>query len=96
MQIRIQDRSRDYHRIIYDVTEVGLTQKVKEQYTVLSNGKDFTIVETAHTLSYGSYGLSDPHIASHLDCPAVVIAEGEPKKLLTRALLPNVALKLKM
>jgi BioD-like phosphotransacetylase family protein len=79
--------SRDYHRIIHEV-EADLTQKVKDQYVVLSKGKDFTIVETAHTLSYGSYtGLSAPHIASYLDCPAVVIAEGDPKKIIDKSII---------
>ena len=84
---RIFNVSRDYHRIIHDV-KGDLLQKVKEQYAALSKGKDFTIVETAHTLSYGSYtGLSAPQIASYLGCPAVVVAEGEPKKIVDKSII---------
>ncbi len=87
---------RDYHRIIHDVKESDLTQKVQERYALLSQGKDFTIVETAHTLSYGSYtGLSAPQIASDLKCPAVLIAEGEPEKIIDKSIIAQRCFEVK-
>ena len=90
--------SHDYHRILYDVKDEGkekgkdngtdLTQKLCERYSLLSQGKDFMIIETAHTMSYGSYtGLSAPQISAVLDVPGLLVAEGKPEKIVDKSIM---------
>ncbi len=83
--------SRDYHRILHDLKSgTDLTELLKERYTHLSQGKDFMIIETAHTLSQGSYtGLSAPEIASVLKCPGLLIAEGEPDTIVDKSIIAH-------
>ena len=61
---------------------------LKERFCELSQGKDFMIIEAAHTMSYGSYaGLSAPQIAQVLGCPGLLIAEGKPEKVVDKSLM---------
>jgi BioD-like phosphotransacetylase family protein len=61
---------------------------LKERFCELSQGKDFMIIEAAHTMSYGSYaGLSAPQIAQVLGCPGLLIAEGTPEKVIDKSLM---------
>ena len=88
--------SKDYHRILHDVEEPDLTETLKKRYSRLHQEKDFLIVETAHTMSYGSYtGLSAPQIAAALDCPGVLIAEGEPEKIYDKSVIAHHCFKVK-
>lgn len=81
--------SQDYHRILHDVKE-PLTEELTERYHQLHQGKDFMIIETAHTMSYGSYtGLSAPEIASALTCPGILVAEGEPEKVVDKSMMAH-------
>ncbi len=80
--------SHDYHRILHDVKDTDFSHKLKERYKKLSQGKDFTILESAHTMSYGSYtGLSAPEIAAVLKCPALLVAEGTPEKIVDKSIM---------
>ncbi|MBU7027113.1 MAG: phosphotransacetylase family protein [Theionarchaea archaeon] len=80
--------SHDYHRILHDVKEPDHTERLTQQYTQLHQGKDFMIIETAHTLSYGSYmGLSAPQIAAGLDVPGLLVAEGEPERIVDKSII---------
>jgi BioD-like phosphotransacetylase family protein len=80
--------SQDYHKTISEVGEHDFTEALKERYDVLSKGKDFMIIEAAHTISYGSYmGLSAPQIASHLECPALLVAAGMADKIIDKSII---------
>lgn len=81
--------SKDYHRIMHDLeAQTDLTPLLTQRYQELSEGKDFTIIETAHTLSYGSYtGLSAPQIGSQLGVPALLITEGTSEKIIDKSVM---------
>ncbi|MGD2249398.1 MAG: AAA family ATPase [Candidatus Methanofastidiosia archaeon] len=80
--------SQDYHRIIHDLDETNIQAALKNRFLTLSEGKDFLIIESAHTISYGSYtGLSAPQIAAQLNIPGIVIAEGDPEKIIDKSLI---------
>ncbi|MBU6996389.1 MAG: phosphotransacetylase family protein [Theionarchaea archaeon] len=83
--------SKDYHRIMHDLEpETDFTHLLMERYQQLSRGKDFTIIETAHTLSYGSYtGLSAPQIGSQLGVPAVLVTEGTSEKIIDKSVMAD-------
>lgn len=82
--------SQNYDRIIHDLKKTDFTAALKSRYTQLSQGKDFMIIETAHTVSYGSYaGLSAPQIASVLNCPGLLIAEGTPEKIVDKSIIAD-------
>lgn len=72
----LRDKETDFHSLL------------KERFCELSQGKDFMIIEAAHTMSYGSYaGLSAPQIAQVLGCPGLLIAEGAPEKVIDKSLM---------
>ena len=83
--------SRDYHRILHDLKEgEDFTDILRKRYAQLAQGKDFMLIETAHTMSYGSYtGLSAPQVAAVLDCPGLLIAEGEPDTIIDKSIIAN-------
>ncbi len=87
---------RDYHRIVHDLREPDFTGLLKRRYDELSQGKDFTLIESAHTLSYGAYaGLSAPQVASVLGCPGLLIAEGAPEKVIDKSIMASHCFKIK-
>jgi BioD-like phosphotransacetylase family protein len=88
--------SQDYHRIIHDLDETDVVAALKNRFLTLSEGKDFMIIESAHTISYGSYtGLSAPQIAAQLKIPGIVIAEGDPEKIIDKSLIAQRCFKVK-
>lgn len=88
--------SQDYHRIIHDLNETDVAAALKDRYTTLCEKKDFMIIESAHTISYGSYtGLSAPQIAAQLKIPGIVVAEGDPDKIIDKSLIAQRCFKVK-
>ena len=82
--------SHDYHRILHDVEEPDLTQELQDRYQHLSKGKDFMIIETGHTMSYGSFtGLGAPQVAAVLDVPGILVAEGDPEKIVDKSIMAD-------
>ncbi len=82
--------SHDYHRILHDVEEPDFTEELINRYSYLKKGKDFMIIETGHTMSYGSFtGLGAPQVASILNVPGVLIAEGEPEKVVDKSIMAD-------
>ncbi|MBU7024062.1 MAG: AAA family ATPase [Theionarchaea archaeon] len=81
--------SKDYHRIMHDLeAETDFSLQLRDRYQQLSQEKDFMIIETAHTLSYGSYtGLSAPQICSQLKVPALLITEGASEKIIDKSVM---------
>jgi hypothetical protein len=88
--------SHDYRRILHDTKGTTFEPALQERYTQLSRGKDFMILESAHTMSYGSYtGLSAPEVAAALKCPALVIAEGAPEKIVDKSIMAQRCFEVK-
>ncbi|MBU7033508.1 MAG: AAA family ATPase [Theionarchaea archaeon] len=81
--------SQDYHRILHDLDSgPSLTSQLTGRFAHLSTGKDFMIIETAHTLTYGSYtGLNAPQIARALECPGIVVAQGAPETIIDKSIM---------
>lgn len=81
--------SQDYHRILHDLNHSPhLTSRLTGRFTQLSTDKDFMIIETAHTFTYGSYTrLSAPQIADALGCPGIVVAQGTPETILDKSIM---------
>jgi BioD-like phosphotransacetylase family protein len=80
--------SQDYHRILHDLKTVSVGEELVQRYNQLSSDKDFVIIETAHTLSYGSYtGLSAPQIAATVNCPGIVVAQGSPETIIDKSMM---------
>jgi BioD-like phosphotransacetylase family protein len=76
--------------------ETDVIALLKSRYTQLSRDKDFMIIESAHTMSYGSYtGLSAPQIAAAMDIPAVVVAEGSPEKIVDKSIIAQHCFEVK-
>ncbi len=91
---RVFNLSHDYHGIIHDLTGKDFRKCLKEKYDHLSKGKDFMIIESAHTMTYGSYtGLSAPQVASILGCPGVLVAEGEPETIIDKSIMADHCFK---
>lgn len=88
--------SHDYHRILHDTKKPDFETTLQERYTQLSHGKDFMIVESAHTMSYGSYtGLSAPEVAAALNSAALLVAEGAPERIVDKSIMAQHCFEVK-
>jgi hypothetical protein len=80
--------SQDYHRVLHDLKRGSMGEELVQRYQQLHADKDFMIIETAHTLSYGSYiGLSAPQIAHTVNCPGIVVAQGSPETIIDKSMM---------
>lgn len=72
-----------------DESELSLNNKdLKEQFTLLSEGKDVMIIESGPNLSYGAYkGLAASDIAKTLDVEPVIVTGGSAESIVDKLIM---------